>query len=86
MNAGSTEDDVPLEKILSHLQFTTPPSFSPEEFQEGTSAPSPILGVSSSYTRNLASSNVPHLRSLSGDEETLLWPLKVSCNINIKQT
>ena len=86
MNAGSIEEDVPLEKLSSHLQFPTPPSFSPKEIQEGKSAPSPILGTSSSYKTNLASSNVPHLRSTSGGEETLLWPLKVSCNINIKQT
>lgn len=80
MNAGSTEDDVPLEKLSSYLQFPTPPSFSPKAIQEGTSPPSPILGTYSSYTINLASSNVPPLLSLSGDEETLLWPLKVSRN------
>ena len=85
MNAGSVEEEVPLEKLSSHLQFPTP-SFSPKAIQEGASAPSSILGASSSYTRNLASSNVFHLRSLSGGGETLLWPLKVSCNINIKQT
>lgn len=82
MNAGSIEDDVPREKLSSHLQFSTPPSFSPKGIQEGTSPPSSILGASSSYTRNLASSNVPPLLSLSGDEETLLWPLLYGSNIN----
>ena len=76
MNAGSTEDDVPLEKLSSYLQFPTPP----KAIQERTSPPSSILGTYSSYTINLASSNVPPLLSLSGDEETLLWPLKVSRN------
>lgn len=82
MNAGSIEDDVPREKLSSHLQFSTPPSFSPKGIQEGTSPPSSILGASSSYKRNLASSNVPPLLSLSGDEETLLWPLLQGSNIN----
>ena len=74
MNAESTEDAVPLEKLSS------PPSFSPKAIKEGTSPQSSILDASSSYTINLASSNVPPLLSLSGDEETLLWPLKVSRN------
>ena len=57
MNAGSTEDDVPLERLSSHLQFSTPPSFFPKGIQEGTSPPSSTLGASSGYTRNLASSS-----------------------------
>ena len=84
MNAGSIEDDVPLENLSPHLQFPTPPSFSPKPIHEGKSASSPILGASGTYTRNLASSNVSHQLSLSSDEETsvakLLWPLKVSSN------
>ena len=71
---------MPLEKLSSHLQFSTPPSFFPKGIKEGTSPSSSILGASSSYTRNLASSNVPPLLSSSGGEETLLWPLKVSRN------
>jgi len=55
----------------------TEDEFSAKEIQEGTTAPSPICGASGTYTRNLASSNVPHLLSLSGGEETLLWPIKV---------
>ena len=78
MNAGRTEDEFPLENLSSHLQFPTPPSFSPKPIHEGKSASSPILGASGTYTRNLASSNVPHRLSLSGGEEALLWPLKVS--------
>ena len=86
MNAGSPEDDVPLENLSPHLQFPTPPSFSPKPIHEGKSASSPILGASGTYTntRNLAISNVSHRLSVSGDEETslakLLWPLKVSSN------
>lgn len=80
MNAGSPEDDIPFENLSPHLQFPTPPSFSPTPIHEGKSASSPILGASGTYTntRNLASSNVPHRLSLSGGEEALLWPLKVS--------
>lgn len=80
MNAGSPEDDIPFENLSPHLQFPTPPSFSPKPIHEGKSASSPILGASgtNTNTRNLASSNVPHRLSLSGGEEALLWPLKVS--------
>lgn len=83
MNAGSPEDDVPLENLSLHLQFPTPPSFSPKPIHKGKSGSSSILGASGTYTRNLPSSNVSHRLSVSGDEETLaklLWPLKVSSN------
>ena len=78
MNAWSTEDDVPIENLSPHLEFPTPPSFSPQPIHDGKSASCPILGASGTCTRNLASSNVSHLPSLSRGEETLLWPLKVS--------
>lgn len=84
MNAGNPVDDVPLETLSPHLEFPTPPSFSPKPIHEGKSASSPILGASGTYTRNLAISNVSRRLSVSGDEETslakLLWPLKVSSN------
>lgn len=78
MNAGSTEDDVPIENLSPHLEFPTPPSFSPQPIHGGKSASCPIFDASGACTRNLASSNVFHLPSLSRGEETLLWPLKVS--------
>ena len=97
MSAGIGEEHFSLEALLE--QLPSPPSPHPDDTKDGAtfsttaSAPSTssvhrvTSGGSSlsrdSYTWSIASSDLPF--SLSHDEEKLVWPLQVCCDIKISQ-
>lgn len=88
MSNGSNVESIAFDRLLSALgQIPIPPSSSPDTMKEGsTTARSANLvnrGLwQESYMWSLTSSPLSLQFSLSGDKE-LLWPLKVSYNINI---
>ena len=95
MSAGIAEENFSLEALLK--QLPSPPSTHPDDTKDGatcsTTASAPLTssvhraatGGSSlsrdSYMWSIACSDLP--LSLSHDEEILVWPLKVCCNIKI---
>lgn len=97
MSAHIEEEHFSLEALLE--QLPSPPSPHPNDTKDGAtfsitaSAPSTssvhraTSGGSSlsrdSYTWSIASSDLPF--SLSHDEEKLVWPLQVCCDIKISQ-
>ena len=97
MSAGIGEENFSLEALLK--QLPSPPSPHSDDTKDGAtfsitaSAPSTssvhlaTSGGSSlsrdSYTWSIASSDLPF--SLSHDEEKLVWPLQVCCDIKISQ-
>jgi len=97
MSAHIEEEHFSLEALLE--QLPSPPSPHPDDTKDGAtftttaSAPSTssvhraASGGSSlsrdSYTWSIASSDLPF--SLSHDEEKLVWPLEVCCDIKISQ-
>ena len=90
MSVGSDEESIAFDTLLSKLaQLPAVPSSSPDNMNEGSttalSAKHACPGLSQrSYLLSLASSSLPlQLNFWSGTE--FLWPLKVSCNIKVKQ-
>ena len=92
MCAGSDEERIALDTILSALdQLPSVPSSSPDNMKEGSTTALSAkhdnsLGLSQrlSYLSNLASYFLPLQLNLSSGTE-FLGPLKVSCNIKVKQ-
>ena len=87
---GSDEESIAFDKLLSALaQCPSVPSSSPDNMKEGSTTTLSAKHASESasllqrsYFSSLASSSLPlHLSR----GRKLLWPLKVSCNIKVKQ-
>ena len=97
MSAGRGEENFSLEALLKRLP--SPPSPLPDDTKDGATCSIPASAPSTSsvhraassgsslsrdsYTWSIASCDLPF--SLSHDEEKLLWPLEVCCNIKINQ-